>query len=294
MKGFAYFKQEVARRIDFDPAVLPYNQAMIAYIKSQKEIGRKVLLVTASDQRIADKIIHYLGIFDGAIGSDGNRSYGGHEKRKKLAEEFGELNYDYAGNSNVDLKVWPGSHEVVIVTNDQRLLDKVKQLHKPIKHFPSLINTWVDYCRFFRVLRWRRNILIFAPLIIAREFHWAVWQMYIAPFFIFCLCSSSAGIFSDLFDLFSDRRHAKKKKRPIAAGKISARKAAIIAGVLFIASVLLGLFYTVYFSETIIYYFIFSLIYIFFLKKNFILRMIGMIVISLMPLIAGGVLRFNL
>ncbi len=294
LKGFAYFKQAVAKRIDFDPSILPYNQAMIDYVLAQRHLGRKTVLVTASDQRIAEKIANYLNIFDEVIGSDGVKSYAGAEKLKKMQATYGMSGFDYAGNSPVDLAIWPGCYrDIVIVTNSRSLLEKAKKMNKKIVHFPSLKKKLGDFFKFMHVFRWRRNILIFVPLIIAKQYDWQAWWVLIPAFLIFSLCTSSMAILSDLFDLEVDRKHPKKKHRPLPAGKISARAAVLFSLFLFLLSVGLGLFYTPAFSRVIIYYALMSLLYIILLKRFFPLRMVGLLVLSLMPIFAGISLKMH-
>ena len=291
-KGFAYFKQAVAKRIDFDPRLLPYNQAMIDYVRSQRHLGRKTVLVTASDQLIAEKVAAYLNIFDEVIGSDGVKSYAGAEKLKKMQATYGMLGFDYAGNSTVDLEVWPGCYrEIVIVTNSKSLLEKVEKMNKEIVHFPSLKKKVGDFFKFMHVFRWRRNILIFIPLIVTKQYDLKAWLVLIPAFFIFSLCTSSMAILSDLFDVETDRKHPKKKHRPLPTGKIGARAAALFSLFLLLLCIGLGVFYTPAFSSVMIYYALISLLYITVLKRFFPLRMVGLIALSLMPIFAGMALR---
>jgi beta-phosphoglucomutase-like phosphatase (HAD superfamily) len=52
MKGKAYLKQKLAHSSEFDPRTLPYNQALIAWLKDQQAQGRTLVLCTASDHFI--------------------------------------------------------------------------------------------------------------------------------------------------------------------------------------------------------------------------------------------------
>jgi len=52
----------------------------------------------------------------------------------------------------------------------------------------------------------------------------------------FCLVASGVYIFNDLFDREQDRNDARKKSRPLAAGRVSAGTAVILLIVLWILS----------------------------------------------------------
>src|SRR5450432_465180 len=49
MRGRAYLKKQLARRVKIDPANLPYHEKFLAYLREQKSTGRKIILATASD-----------------------------------------------------------------------------------------------------------------------------------------------------------------------------------------------------------------------------------------------------
>ena len=55
-RGLAAFKRAVARRVLPDAANLPYRRDLIDLAKSEKTRGRKIHLVTASDQLAADAV----------------------------------------------------------------------------------------------------------------------------------------------------------------------------------------------------------------------------------------------
>lgn len=50
----AELKQWIAKQVDFDPSVLPYNQYFVQWLQDQHALGRRLLLCTASDRSIAE------------------------------------------------------------------------------------------------------------------------------------------------------------------------------------------------------------------------------------------------
>ena len=105
-KGKASLKQHLADRTVFDPASLPYNNELIEWLKEQKAAGRTLILCTASDHAIAEKIAAHLDIFDEVMASEGRHNLAGGHKAEELVRRFGSQGFDYAGNSKADLAVW--------------------------------------------------------------------------------------------------------------------------------------------------------------------------------------------
>jgi 4-hydroxybenzoate polyprenyltransferase len=89
-----------------------------------------------------------------------------------------------------------------------------------------------------RPTEWVKNVLVFAGLLFSGKFNHpqAVLEATIA-FVSFCLISSAGYFVNDLVDVELDRRHPKKRYRPLAAGELSERAAMTIAPVLAATSI---------------------------------------------------------
>ncbi len=48
-RGRALLKQKLAARVQIDPATLPYHEKFLAWLRAEKNGGRKIILATASD-----------------------------------------------------------------------------------------------------------------------------------------------------------------------------------------------------------------------------------------------------
>ncbi len=114
-RGRARFKSRVARRARLDPAALPYHAEFLAFLRGERSRGRRLLLVTAADEAMARPVAEHVGIFSAVLASDGRENLRGRNKGARLAAEFGERGFDYAGNSRVDLPVWARSRQAIVV-----------------------------------------------------------------------------------------------------------------------------------------------------------------------------------
>jgi hypothetical protein len=128
MRGRAYLKRQLAERADLDIPALPYHHEFIDWLKRQKASGRRLVLVTAADQRMGERVAAHVGIFDEVIGSNGSENLRGHTKRQHLTRRFGKGHYDYAGNSSVDLQVWPDVRNAIVVNAPASVLHRARQM----------------------------------------------------------------------------------------------------------------------------------------------------------------------
>lgn len=89
-----------------------------------------------------------------------------------------------------------------------------------------------------RPQEWVKNVLVFAGLIFSGQLNdaGAVGQALIA-FACFCAISSAGYFLNDLNDVELDRKHPKKRFRPIAAGQLGVGTAWVISAVLAIGAI---------------------------------------------------------
>jgi phosphoserine phosphatase len=111
----AKWKRKLGAKLNFDPAQLVYHEKFMEWLKQEKKAGRELVLCTASEKAVAEKIANHLDIFDDVMGSEGVINLAGENKRKALVERYGEQGFGYCGNSKSDLAVWPSAGEVIVV-----------------------------------------------------------------------------------------------------------------------------------------------------------------------------------
>ena len=126
LQGRAHLKQQVAARANVDIAALPFHHGFVDFLKQEKARGRKLILATASDQIIAEKIAARFDLFDEVLASDGQRNLRGAAKAALLVERFGKRGFDYAGNSPVDLQVWSEARCAIVVNGSEELVAKAR------------------------------------------------------------------------------------------------------------------------------------------------------------------------
>lgn len=76
--------------------------------------------------------------------------------------------------------------------------------------------------RMLRPKHWLKNVFVAAPALFSeRIFEWAVFRDAVGAFGIFCLVSSVFYILNDVKDRHEDAVHPRKRRRPIASGRLA-------------------------------------------------------------------------
>jgi len=91
------------------------------------------------------------------------------------------------------------------------------------------------YITLARPKHWLKNLLIFLPLLYARNLANPDLLMLTAMcFVVFCFISSGVYIVNDIIDVEKDRQHPIKNTRPIASGIVEISEAVVFALFLFV------------------------------------------------------------
>ena len=97
LRGKAALKRTLARHVSMNPALLPYNQPFLEWLRAEKSRGRELFLATAADALLAEAVAAHLGIFTAVIASDGRVNLKGKRKLEALRQIIpGE--FEYAGD----------------------------------------------------------------------------------------------------------------------------------------------------------------------------------------------------
>jgi 4-hydroxybenzoate polyprenyltransferase/phosphoserine phosphatase len=234
-EGKARVKAELAKRWRFNPATLPYNAYLLDYIRAQREAGRYLVLCTAADRSIAERVAEHLGLFDEVIASDGYTNLRGESKAEALRQRFGEGGFAYAGNDSTDFPVWDSASEAVVVNASGSVLRAAQSRYQVAATFADRGSTVRALVHGARPYQWVKNLLCFVPQIAAGDFSAHGWLTSLATAAAFSFIASGVYILNDISDLSADRAHPRKSRRPFASGA-----APIAAGLTLLPAMLLA------------------------------------------------------
>ena len=157
----------------------------------------------------------------------------------------------------------------------------------PQRSFLSLL---VAAFTLLRPRQWTKNFFLFAGLVFSGNlFYLPLFCKTLLAFGTFCLLSGAVYIMNDMVDLEEDRQHARKRHRPLAAGRIRMGQAWVVFGVLLAVS--WGLSFTLgkNFLLVAVLYFLLVMGYSLYFKHIVILDVFAVALGFLLRVVAGGV-----
>jgi 4-hydroxybenzoate polyprenyltransferase len=221
-QGKAQFKKLVTSSVTLDVEHLPYNRPLLEWLRAEHGAGRAIYLATAADRSLADRVADYLGIFAGVLASDGSTNLAGKNKLEAFREHFGER-FCYIGNAKPDVELLCACESPMTANPHRALTVGLRRAGTvPATNFEDRSPALKSWLRAVRLHQWAKNVLIFVPLLLAHSWHPTRIGAAVVAFFSFGLCASATYIVNDLLDIEADRRHPRKRRRPFAAGDLSA------------------------------------------------------------------------
>ena len=121
--------------------------------------------------------------------------------------------------------------------------------------------------KLLKIDHYIKNLVIFLPVVYLGNIFSNEAIETLKVFVTFCLMSSAVYIFNDIKDLEKDKTHPIKSLRPLAQGKISVNKAAIILVILLCLAIFAGFHIVKASNLCILVYFILNIFYSTILKK---------------------------
>ena len=287
--GKSALKAAIAESSELQPAILPYDPAVIALVRKARDEGRPVYLATASHQLQAQAIAAHLGMFDGIFATTANVNLAGPAKAKLLVERFGEGGFDYVGNHSHDLSVWKRAHTAYVVRTSVSVRRQLQRLGVPFETVECRKSGVRDWLHALRVHQYAKNLLIFVPLLAGHSQSPAQWLAASMMFVAFCLAASSAYLLNDLLDLEADRQHPTKYLRPLACGAISTKAALIAIPTLLLLAVAISAMISPLCLLVVGSYLLLTLGYSLYLKRRMLVDVVSLAMLYTIRVIAGSV-----
>jgi len=165
-----------------------------------------------------------------------------------------------------------------------------------------VVDTWLDkmfgnqqpeLIAFIRVLRpqqWTKNVLLFVPVILARQVdNVNKMKATILGFVAFSACASAVYVLNDVLDIVADRQHPFKRDRPFASGTLPLRWSPVI----FLVPLMLGFtvsaaFLNAAFTAVLALYMLVAIAYAYWLKRQVLLDVYTLAGLYTLRIVGGG------
>lgn len=290
-KGKLSLKNNLAEAVNLEPDVLPYRTEVVDFVKAEKAKGRLIVLATASAEKYANDIAEHLGFIDIVLASSADINLKGAEKRDELVSRFGEMGFDYIGDSETDITVWRSARTSYMIDPKSNWVNKVLQSSSPVVLETKKQKPFRTLNKTLRLHQWVKNLLIFLPLVVTHQlFNTEALQAVTLAFVAFGFAASSIYIINDLVDLPNDRIHITKRHRALAAGDASILTGWIVWPLLLVSSLVISFgFISNAFGLTVIAYITLTILYSLKLKKLAVFDVITLSLLYTMRIIAGAI-----
>jgi 4-hydroxybenzoate polyprenyltransferase len=285
LSGSIAFKHFVAGAID--PTILPFNEQLLDYLRIHRKAGRKIGLFTSADQEIASKIAGHLQLFDVVRGSDRELRLAGATKLAVITDALGER-FGYAGAADGDAPVIGAAQAIVLVGSaaGPASPDPKYKVEAEFLAPRSAASAWWSA---LRPQHWAKNLLVFlAPILGLQLNSGSIAIEMVALFVAMSLMASAAYVINDVLDLYADRAHSRKRRRPFASGEIPILHGVFASAGLALAGLGIGLLLPHLVWAALLVYLAITLAYSLALKRQPIVDLIVLAGLFTLRVLAGG------
>lgn len=274
MQGKAALKGFFAGHVTIDPKTLPYDDGVIALMREAHAKGRRVIIATAADRRLAEPIAAHLGIVHEVLASENGVNLSRSVKGDALVARFGKGGFDYIGNSKDDLPIWSLARKAYVAGGNKRIAARARAIDGTCTVLPTTGTMARALLKAMRPTQWVKNVLVFVPLLTAHQFTLEALFACMAAFFAFSLVASGVYLLNDLVDVASDRAHPIKRRRPFAAGTLAPQVGLVMIPLLWAAGLGVSALVSPFLTLVVILYAIATTLYSFSIKRKMLIDVV--------------------
>ncbi|GGD86516.1 prenyltransferase UbiA [Aureimonas endophytica] len=287
--GKARLKAELANRIEFDASLLPYREEVIAELARAQAEGRRTVLATGANEKLAHAVSTHLGVFDEVMASSETVNLTAEAKLDRIRREGDREGFDYLGNSHEDICLLEAATEPTVVAPDREARRWQRRTGAHLVGAGDRSRLLRDCLKAMRPHQWAKNTLVFVPLVLAHDYTNVMMILEaIVAFVAFSFAASSVYIVNDLLDLDADRRHRTKRHRPFASGAVPIPIGVWLATGLLTLAVALGTTLGLGFQAVLAGYLVLTTAYSFALKRMLLVDVLALAALYTIRAIAGG------
>ena len=141
-----------------------------------------------------------------------------------------------------------------------------------------------------RPKQWYKNLLLFVGIAFSFNLmNFEMLQIVVLAFIAFCFLSGATYILNDITDIEKDRKHPKKRTRPIASGALPVQTAAGAAFVLIVVSLAMAYYLSLLFLFLALGYLVLQTLYSNYLRDIVLIDILVIAIGFIIRAVAGAV-----
>ena len=292
-KGRQSFRDALVQETgpDFRISSFPRQTEVEDLVGAARRDGKPVEWQSREDVDLATEDPGFQQIFEGP--SELMRVKDSEARAEELRSRYPE-GFAHVGRRASDMPLWRAAKEryaVNLRSSVRRQAEReglcLVELARRKPLLPSLL-------RAMRPHQWLKNLLVFVPLGLDLG-HLGAHDVAVALLAFVCLCLLTSGtyVINDLFDVDADRRHPRKRNRPIASGDVTIPVAAVASLALILLALGTALAIGANFAAALVTYLMLTLAYSIKLKR---MAMVDVLVIAMLftlRILAGMLIENN-
>ena len=266
-------------RADANPPLASYPRApeVEHLVAEARKEGREIAWVSGEDLRVEAARGDMMELLD--VAPEVYRLDSAETQAMVLSRRFPQ-GFAYVGRSAADLPLWRAARERFGVGLSPELLRRTAAEGLGIVELSPRRSMVAALVRSLRPHQWLKNLLVFVPFALNYgQLHGRDIAHALLAFVCLCALTSGTYLVNDLFDVEADRRHPRKRRRPIASGDLPIATAALVSAILIVASLVAAALLRHVFAAALVSYLVITLAYSFRLKR---MAMVDVLVIAML------------
>ncbi len=224
-------------RSDSKPSLAAYPRDPEAerLVADARQEGREIAWISGEDLGVEAARGEMTALLD--VAPEVYRRENSAENQAMVLEQRFPHGFAYVGRSAADLPLWRAARERFGVGLSSELLHRTAAEKLGIVELSPRRSLLRPLIRSLRPHQWLKNLLVFVPFALDYgQLHGRDIGNALLAFVCLCALTSGTYLVNDLFDVEADRRHPRKRTRPIANGDLPIATAALAGGVLMVTA----------------------------------------------------------
>lgn len=267
-----------------DAARLPYRDSLVSFIRTSRQAGRPVYLLTGGDKRFAEAVAGELDLFDGIL----VHGKGLDDLQRVIRAEIGDAAFDIVASSSEAVSCFAAARQAYAVDLDPRDAARLRQEDVETLVLSRQRLDWRAMLRLLRPHQYAKNALVAVPLLTSHQLNLLSLYQTVLAFLAFSMAASAVYVLNDFIDMLADRAHPVKRSRPLAAGTVRPWQGLALIPLLLLSAALLASALPLLFSGLLAGYLVATTAYSFALKKMMLVDVIVLALLYTLRVVAGA------